>query len=73
MITVEVVLFEISNSMKTYPSGFHARTSKLRPAIGCFEPNKFDEVSSLIPPTSHDCSIGCFACLPLLCLSCFVC
>ena len=32
----EVVLFEISNSMKPYPSAFHACTSKLRPVIVCF-------------------------------------
>ena len=32
--TVELVLFEISNSIKPYPSVFHAYTSKLRPVIG---------------------------------------
>ena len=30
---VEMVLFEISNSMKPYPSIFHAYTSNLRPVI----------------------------------------
>ena len=38
-ITVETVLFEISNSMKPYPSAFHAHTSKLRLVTGFFEPN----------------------------------
>ena len=32
--TVEVVLFEISNSMKPYPCVLHAYTSKLRPVTG---------------------------------------
>ena len=36
--TVEIVLFEISNSMKPYPSVFHTYTSTLRPAIGLFDP-----------------------------------
>ena len=31
--TVEIVLFDISNSMKPYASVFHAYTSKLRPVI----------------------------------------
>ena len=52
-IPVEIVLFEISNSMKPYPSVFHAYTSKMRPAIGFFEPRNLDEVSNRIPPTSH--------------------
>ena len=30
----EIVVFEISNSMKPCPSAFHAYTSTLRPAIG---------------------------------------
>ena len=30
----EIVLFEISNSMKPYPSVFLAYTSNMRPAIG---------------------------------------
>ena len=51
--TVETVLFEISNSMKPYPSVVHAYTSKSRPAIGFFEPTNLDEVSNRIPPTSH--------------------
>ena len=51
--TVEVVLFEISNSMKPYPPVFHSYTNKLRPVIGIFEPQTFDEVSNCIPPTSH--------------------
>ena len=45
--------FEISNSMRPYPSVFHAYTSKLRPVIFVFEPNNLDEASSRIPPTSH--------------------
>ena len=49
----DVALFEISNSMKSYPTVFHACTSKLRPMIGFFEPQKLDEVSNCIPPTSH--------------------
>ena len=51
--TVEIVLFEISNSMKPYPSAVHACTSKLRPVIVLFEPNDLDEVSNRIPPTSQ--------------------
>ena len=39
--------------MKPYPSVFHACTSKLRPAIGFFEPNQLDEVSKRIPPISQ--------------------
>ena len=31
--TVELVLFEISNSIKPYPSVFHAYTNKMRPVI----------------------------------------
>ena len=34
--TVEVVLFEVSNSMKPYPSVFQAHKSKLRPVIFSF-------------------------------------
>ena len=48
---VEIILFEISNSMKPYASVFQAYTSKLRPAIGLFEPGELDEVSNRIPPT----------------------
>ena len=56
--TVEVVLLEISNSMKPYPSVFHAYTasytSKMKPVIGFLgEPTYLDEVSNRIPPTSH--------------------
>ena len=51
--TVEIVLFDISNSMKPYSSAFRAPTSKLRPAIGLFEASKLDEVSNRIPPTSQ--------------------
>ena len=50
---VEIVLFEISNSMKPYPSIAHAYTSKLRPVIGFFEATNLDEASNRIPPTSH--------------------
>ena len=38
--TVEIVLFEISNSMKPYPSVFHSYTNNTRPVIGFFEPTK---------------------------------
>ena len=38
--TVEIVLFEISNSMKPYPSNFHAYISTLRPMIGFVDPRK---------------------------------
>ena len=51
--TVGIVLFETSNSMKPYPSVFHAHTSKLRPVMGLFVPNYLDEASNRIPPTSH--------------------
>ena len=39
--TVEVVLFEISNSMKPYPSVLHARTSKSRLAMFSCRTNKY--------------------------------
>ena len=49
--TVEIVVFEILNSMKLYPSVVHAYTNKMRPAIRLFlEPNKRDEVSNRIQP-----------------------
>ena len=32
--TIEIVLFQISNSMKSYPSICHACTNKSRPVIG---------------------------------------
>ena len=51
--TVEIVLFEISSSMKPSPSFVHARTSKLRPVICLFGPRNLDEVSNRILPTSH--------------------
>ena len=51
--TVEIVLFDISNSMKPYPPVFHAYTSKWRPVTGFFEPQAFDYISNRIPPTSH--------------------
>ena len=53
-----LTLFEISNSMKPYPSVFHAYTLKLRPAIGFFEPQNLDEVSNRIPPTSQSAKHG---------------
>ena len=43
--TVDIVLFEISNSMKPYPS-VHAYSSKMGPVIGFFEPRNVDEVSN---------------------------
>ena len=37
--TVGLVLFDVSNSMKSHPSDVHAYTSELRPAIGfCLSP-----------------------------------
>ena len=51
--TVETVLFEISSSIKTHPSGFHAYTSKFRPMTGLVEPTNLDEASNRIPPTSQ--------------------
>ena len=51
--TGEIVLLEISNSMKPYLSVLHAYTSKLRPVTGFFEPKQIDEVSNRIPPTSR--------------------
>ena len=51
--TVEIVLFEISNSMKPYPSVLHAYISRWRPVTGFFEPRNLDEVSNCIPPTSQ--------------------
>ena len=50
--TVEIVLFDISNSLKPYPPEFLAYTSKMRPVIGFSEPAKLIEVSNRIPPTS---------------------
>ena len=52
--TVEIVLFEISNSMKTYTPVVRAHTGKLRPAIGFVEPHAFDEASNRIPPTAQN-------------------
>ena len=43
--TVEIVLFEISNSMNPYPSVCHAYTGQVRPVIGLFEPEHLDQVS----------------------------
>ena len=51
--TVEIALFEISNSMKPYPSVCHAYASKLRSVKGLFETKQLDEVSDRIPPTSQ--------------------
>ena len=50
--TVEIVLFEISNSIKPYPFVFHAYTSRLRPVTFLIEPTNLDEVSNRISPTS---------------------
>ena len=50
--TVEIILFEISNSMESYPSVVHAFTSKLRVVICMFEQKHIDEVSDRIPTTS---------------------
>ena len=51
--TVEIVLFEISNSMKPYPSVVYAYTNKMRAVTGCLEPKHLDKVSNRIPPTSQ--------------------
>ena len=51
--TVEAVLFEISNSMKPYPSVCHAYINYLRPVICLFKPKHLDELSNRIPPTSQ--------------------
>ena len=51
--TVELVLFEILNSMKLYPSVFHAYTYNMRPVTGFLSQQQLDEVSNRIPPTSH--------------------
>ena len=44
--TVEIVLFEISDSMKPHPSIFHICTNKLRPAICFLEPTQLDYLTS---------------------------
>ena len=49
--TVEIVLFEISNSMKPYPSYKYIEAT-----LFVFEPTNFDGVSNRIPPTSHSAS-----------------
>ena len=51
--TVEIVMSEISNSIKAYTSVVHACTSKLRSDISLFEPTNLDEFSNRIPPTSQ--------------------
>ena len=50
---IEIVLLEISNSMKPYASVVHAYTNKLIPEIDFFEPKQLDEASNRVPPTSH--------------------
>ena len=57
--TGEIVLFEISTSMKPYPYVFHAYVSKSRPVIGPFGPLNLDEASDRIPPTSYGSWPGC--------------
>ena len=49
--TVEIILFEISNSMKPYPSVFHAYANELRLVMAPLEPNTLDEASNRVPPT----------------------
>ena len=46
--TVDLVLFEISISMKPHPSIVHAYTINMKPVIGLFEPTYVDEVSDRI-------------------------
>ena len=56
--TVEIVLSEISNSMKPYASVLHAYSSKSRPEISFAEPKHLDELSNRVPPTSHGLSLS---------------
>ena len=49
---IEIVLFEISNWMKPYPSVFHTYASNLSPVKVFVGPTNLDEVSKRIPPTS---------------------
>ena len=58
--TVEIVLFEISNSMNCTPLCFTHMTSTLRPMIFRLTQEKLDEVSNRSPPTSHLCLRTCF-------------
>ena len=51
--TVEIVLFDISNSLKPYPPCFLAYTSRLKPVLGFSEQKQLIEVSNRIRPTSH--------------------
>ena len=44
-------IFEISNSMKPYPSALHAYANRMRPATGFGEPTNLIEVSNRITPT----------------------
>ena len=51
--TVEIVMFEISNSMKPYPSVFSCIYRRVEARDMFFEPQHLDEVSNRIPPTSQ--------------------
>ena len=61
MHSIVDVLFEISNSMKPYPTVVHAYVGSVEPVTGFTEPQPFDEVSNRTPPTSqHRCmSLDC--------------
>ena len=59
--TVDIVLFEISNSMKLYPCVLCIYTGNLKP-VWLFEPQQFDEVSNRIPPTSQKQRMRSIAC-----------
>ena len=54
--TVEIVLFDISNSMKPYPRVFYYN-GKLKSVICSFEPQQFEEVSTVFRPKLS--FIGC--------------
>ena len=51
--TVEMRLFEISNSIKTVPLCFSCKYNTMGSVIVFLEPRNLDEVSNCIPPTSH--------------------
>ena len=48
------MLFEISNSIKPYPSVVRAYISKLKPVTSFFELKNLDEASNRLPPTSSE-------------------
>ena len=73
-ILLKIVLFGISNSMKPYPSVFHAYTSQLRPVRGFFDPTSLDEVSNRIRfPTAFSIIGDLFAMHNLLYVYMYIC